>query len=141
MRSLKIVFGFFLLGALALWIRDGRGFCVLEALPYVERTERLSSDYEMLAVAALMIGGWGCIMLARRKPPEPTPPRPGFRSEVILVPAFIVALAVIAKQVTPAVSFADVAGHTPRILDHIYLAVLCTAVYAVVLAMKWFRRP
>lgn len=141
MRALKIGFAFFLLGTLALWIRDGRGFCVLDALPYVERSDRLSGDYDVLAIAAVAIGAWGCFMIARRRPPETPPPRPGFRREIILIPVGIFVLAAIAQRVTPAVTFAEVTGPSPKHLDHVYLAVLCTAIYAVVLAMLWFRRP
>ncbi|MCB9852828.1 MAG: hypothetical protein H6819_07010 [Phycisphaerales bacterium] len=141
MRALKIGFAFFLLGALALWIRDGRGFCVLDALPYVERSDRLSSDYDILALAAIAIGAWGCFMIARNRPPETLPQKPGFRREVILVPLGLFFVAAIAQRLKPALSFADVTGPSPKHLDHVYLAVLCTAIYAVVLAVLWFRRP
>ncbi len=140
MRTLRIVVGIWLLCMLALWIRDGRGFCVLDALPFVERNESFSSDYEWLALAALGIGLWGCLTLARRMRGRRNRQGSRFRSEIILVPAAIIAMALITMRVTPALSFVEVIGHSPRQLEHVYLAVLCVGVFAVVLAMKWFGR-
>ena len=51
MRAAKAVFVITLLCALAIWIRGGQGFCVLEALPFVERPHALSPEYDWLALA------------------------------------------------------------------------------------------
>ncbi len=140
MRAARMVVVIGLLGLLALWIRGGRGFCVLDALPFVQRGEPFSREYEGQALAAMLIGAWGCWMLSR-KPRVPRPPTEvrRFRGELILVPAAIIALALTSRRVTAALGFDDVVGRSPRLLEHIYLSVLCVVVYAVVLIAKWFR--
>lgn len=139
MRVVRVVIVAWLLCMLALWIRGGRGFCVLDALPLVQRGEPFSREYEGQALAALLIGAWGCWMLSRKHPVQRPPERRRFRSGILMVPAAIIALALITPRVRPALSFDDAVGHTPKLLEHTYLAVLCVVVYAVVLAVKWFR--
>ena len=80
-------------------------------------------------------------MLARGMRGQPAVGRSRFRAEIILVPAALVAMALITRRVRPAPSFGDVIGRDPRQLEHTYLAMLCVIVFAVVLAMRWFRRP
>jgi hypothetical protein len=133
-----------------MWIRGGRGFCALDTLPFVERHENLSRDYDWLALAAVLIGLWGYLMLPRhrdgdRREPQPSPDsspsRPRFRSNLIFVPVAIIALALIAQHLRLAMSFGDVVGYSPKLVEHIYLAVLCVIVFAVLLVLKWIRNP
>ena len=63
MRAAKTVFMIWLLCELALWIRGGQGFSVFEALPIVQRNHTISPEYDWLALAALMIGLWGYLMI------------------------------------------------------------------------------
>jgi hypothetical protein len=133
-----------------MWIRGGRGFCALDTLPFVERLETFSRDYDWLALAAVLIGLWGYLMLPRRpdgqrQEAQPSqgssPSRPRFRTDLILIPAAIIALALIAQRLKFAVSFADTVGNSPKLVEHIYLAVLCVIVFAVLLVLKWIRNP
>jgi hypothetical protein len=164
MRAARVIVMLWLLWLLAMWIREGRDFCVLETLPFVERQQTLSHDYESLALAAVLIGLWGCLMLAHRQnsqrreiqepqeaqeppkseklpnPQQSSPPRPEFRSSVLLVPTTIITLALITPRLKLAASFADTVGRSPKVMEHTYLALLCVAVFAAVLVIKWMLR-
>jgi len=118
MRAVKTVIAIWLLCALAIWIRDGRGFCVLDALPFVERQESFSPDYEWLVLAALMIGMWGYLMLTRQKGGQQGQDGKRFRSAILLVPATIIGLALLTQRVTPALSFAEVVGDSHKLVGN-----------------------
>jgi hypothetical protein len=140
MRAAKTVIVIWLLCELALWIRDGRGFCVLEALPFVERQEYFSRDYEWFALAALMIGLWGYLMLPRKTGDQQQQQDPTqFRSSIVLVPLTIIGLALLSRRLTPAVSFGETVGHSGKLLEHTYLAALGVLVVGALLAIKRFR--
>lgn len=139
MRAAKLVIVIWLLCELAIWIRDGRGFCVLEALPFVERSESFTADYEWFALAALGIGLWGYLMLPRSTDEQKQQDGTRFRTSIILVPATIIGLALLSRRLTPAVSFGETVGYSGKLLEHTYLAALCVLVFGVLLAIKRFR--
>jgi hypothetical protein len=141
MRALKIIIAAWLLGMLALWIRGGQGFCITETLPFVHRQQPFSNEYELQAVLAVLMGVWGVWMLSRQSP-KTTVPASGqgrFRSEIILVPLGIIALAAISQRITAGRTFSDVIGNPPRSTEHAYLAVLAVVVFGIVLAFKFSK--
>lgn len=141
MRTLKFIIVAWLLGMLAIWIREGRGFCAVETLPLVQRQKPFSGEYELQAIIAVLIGIWGVSKLSRQKPSSETqvPNGPKFRSEVLLIPTAIIALAAISQRIAAGRAFSEVIGNPPRATEPAYLAVLCVIVFAVVLAFKFFR--
>ena len=140
MRAVRTVILIWLLCGLAMWIRDGREFCVLETLPFVERPDSLAREYEWFALLAILIGLWGYLMLPPTKADDQRQQNGRrFRSGIVLVPATIIALALISQRLTPAVSFADAFVHSGRLLEHRYFAALCVVVVAVLLLIKRFR--
>jgi hypothetical protein len=158
MRAAKAIITIWLLCLLAVWIRGGRGFCILETLPFVERQEILSHDYEWPALGAVLIGLWGYLMLAHRQdsqhreiqepqspqesqpPPRSSPSHREFRSSVLLIPATIIALALITPRLKLATNFVDTVGRSPKVMEHTYLALLCVAVFTGVLVIKWILK-
>lgn|GEM_PF-3363295 len=141
MRAAKTVIMIWIFCELMLWIRDGRGFCILEALPFVERQDTLSPDYDWFALAALSIGLWGYLMLISKPRRKQQPSSTRFRTSILLVPATIIALALISQRITPSLRFAEVVASSNKPLDHAYLAVLSVLVFAVLLAIRRFRDP
>lgn len=141
MRALKIIIAAWLLGMLALWIRGGQGFCITETLPFVHRQQPFSNEYELQAVLALLMGAWGVWMLSRQSPKTnaQASSQGRFRSEVILVPLAILALAAISQRITAGRTFTDVIGNPPRATEHAYLAVLAVVVFGIVLAFKFSK--
>ena len=140
MRAARTVFLIWLLCELAIWIRAGRGFCVLEALPFVERSDSLSPDYDWFALAALLIGLWGYLLLSRRTGGEQQQKNgTTFRTGIILVPLTVIGLAWVSRHLRPAVGFAELVG-PEKLHEHVYLAALCVLVFAVLLAIKRFRK-
>lgn len=139
MRALKIILLFWLLGMLAMWIRDGRGFCVAETLPFVERQQHFSRTYELQALIAIVIGAWGVWMLSRRshKATSQTGGPGRFRSAIIFVPLLIIAIAGISQRIRPGVRVDDLVGPNWT-MQNVYLAVLCIVIYGIVLAFKFF---
>ena len=63
MRIAKLLFWMWLIGFLVIWARGGERFAVWEPLPWVRRTNSLSSDYDWLAVAILCLFAWGYVRL------------------------------------------------------------------------------
>jgi hypothetical protein len=141
-RAVWVIVVVWLLCSLALWVRDGRSFSILETLPFVQRSAPLSSTYEWLALAILAAGLWSGLMLTRERPVSTNPVRNKPPVLIlVLLPATIVGLALLTARITPAVRFADVVGHRGDLLAHQYLTVLALLVIGVLLAIKWLRSP
>ncbi|MBP7935820.1 MAG: hypothetical protein KA354_14325 [Phycisphaerae bacterium] len=137
MRAAKIVFLIWLLCELGLWVRGGQGFCVMDTLPFVQRPQSLSPHYEWLAAGAILIGLWGFLMLPRPQAAAQQTRR--FRSELFLVPATIIALALVSERLHTTLSLTDLTGDPNRAIEHRHLAILCLCVYAALLAIKALR--
>lgn len=140
MRAAKAVLVIWMLCAIALWVRSGQNFSVLDTLPFVERRVALPPDYDWFALAVLATGLWGLVVLTREPSPAVNPPAKKVPIVVVLlVPVTIVGLALLTARVTLAVSFADLVGHPDNLLKYQYLAILTLLVIAGLLAVKWFR--
>lgn len=143
MRAVKAIVLIWLVCGLAMWIRGGNSFCILDALPFAKRQEDLSPHYEWLALAAVLIGIWGCLTLAQRQPPAPavTPSTAGptFRAGLLLVPAAIIIFALLSRRLSLRVRFEDLFSLWELTLEHRYLAVLCLGVFATVLIYRRYR--
>lgn len=137
MRAAKIVLVVWLLLELALWIRGGEGFSVIDALPFAQRSESFPQSYEALALWACLIGLWGIAMMPRREAKQ----QPGsrFRIGLFLVPLTIIALAALSRRYVSTLHFAEIVGDPGRLLEHRHLALLCVVVFAVVLLIKESR--
>jgi len=141
MRAAKTVIMIWIFFELTLWIRDGHGFCVLDALPFVARDGAVSRDYDWFALAALLIYLWGYLMLASKPRGQQQPTGTGFRMSILLVPATLVGLALLSQRLTCSRSFAEVVGNSEKLPDHRYLATLCAVLFAALLMIKRFRNP
>lgn len=139
MRLVKIIIFSWLLLELGLWIRGGRGFCVLDALPFVQRTESFSPQYDWLALAALLIGLWGYCMLPRSAP-DPSGAKSPIGPGILLAPVAVIVLVLVSQRVQSALPFEDVVGNSAQVLEHRYLALLCLCIFAVLLAIKALRK-
>jgi len=138
MRAAKVILLIWALLELGLWIRHGESFCIVDALPFMQRPESFSRDYDWLALAALLIGLWGYLMLPQ-PPLPPTPKGKRFRAGIILVPLTIIGLALLSQRLRSTLSFSGLVNDPGRILEHRHLALLGLAVFAVVLALKALR--
>ncbi len=67
MRIVKIVVCAWIVLSLMNWARGGSSFSILEALPFVQRQDSLSANYEWAAVAMLLLLAWGYAKLNERK--------------------------------------------------------------------------
>lgn len=140
MRAAKVVIVIWLLSSIALWIRSGQDFSVLDTLPFVERRVTLPADYDWAALMVLATGVWGGAVLLQRPAPNPaTQPKTISTAALILVPAAVVGLAMLTSRVVVAVTFADVVGHPNDLLKFQCLAILGLLIIAVLLTIKWFR--
>ena len=128
------------LSALALWIRGGADYSILETLPFVERRVALPPDYDWAALAVLVAGIWSLTMIHRTPAGRtPGPARTAPVIALVLVPAVVVVLATLTERVTLAVRFADVVGQPRDPLKHRCLATLALGVIALLLATRWWR--
>ncbi len=59
MRIAKAILICWVVSSLILWVRGWRGFCVLDAMPWVSRSSHLPPVYDMAAVAMILLGCWG----------------------------------------------------------------------------------
>lgn len=63
-------FGFlvvvWLLGQLIIFVRQGESFSLLDALPYVERADRLPAFYDLAALVVLVMAARGLAKLTRK---------------------------------------------------------------------------
>jgi hypothetical protein len=140
MWAAKAVFVIWLLSALALWVRSGTTFSILETLPFVERRIALPPDYDWAALAVLATGVWGMVKITGTPPPSSSStPKPISTAVLILVPIAVVVLALLTARVTLAVGFADVVGQPRDLLKYQCLTILALGVIAALLAVKWFR--
>lgn len=138
MRAAKVILLIWLLCELALWIRGSHSFCILDALPFAQRPEAFAPSYEWLALAAVMIGLWGYLMLPRAESAQPLGGG-RFRTGAILVPAAIIGLALLGRRFRAAVGFSDLVSDPAKDLEHRHLALLCMGVFAVLLLIKALR--
>ena len=141
MRAAKIVLVVWLLCELGLWIREDQGFSLLDTLPFVQRSQALSPNYDRLALAAILIGLWGYAMLPKPQPGQRQQQQQGgrLRSGVFLVPLTIIGLAALSQRLHAALRFSDLVGYSRLELEHRHLALLSLAVFAVLLAIKTLR--
>ncbi len=137
MRAAKIVLVVWLLCELGLWIREGLRFSVLDALPFAQRSQYFSPDYEWLALGALLIGLWGYAMIPRSAAKQQAGSR--LRAEILLVPLTIIGLAALSRRYVSTLHFADIVGDPARLTEDRHLSVLCVCVFATLLAVKVFR--
>ena len=140
MKIAKTILIIWLFAELMLWIRGGQGFSILETLPFVVRREGLSPDYERLALAALLIGLWGFLMVAVRTTGGPPRNPSRFRTELLWVPATIICMALFSRRVHSALSFADLLNDPERLMDHRHLALLSAGVFGILLIWIAFRK-
>lgn len=136
MRAAKIIVVIWLLCEVAIWIREGHGVSVLDALPFVSRSQSFSREYDALALGALLIGVFGYLSLPR---PQQQQGGRRFRTGILLVPLSIIALAMLSRRLHLTIRFSELLGDPSRLSEHQHLAVLCLAVFAVLLIVKAFR--
>jgi hypothetical protein len=143
MRAVKIVLVIWLLIELALWIRGGEGFSVIDALPFAQRPQSFPQTYELLASGALLIGLWGYAIMPRaetgQQPQQAPVGKRRFRAGLLLVPLSIIALAALSRRYVSTLHFPDIVGDPARLTEHRHLALLCVVVFAVLLLIKEFR--
>ena len=140
MRSAKMVLIAWLLCALALWVRGGESFCVLDGLPFVERPVPFSRDYDWLALAALLIGLWGYFIMPRTRTNNSPQSTGNLRAGLLLVPLTILGLAMLSRGVRSSLRFEQFVNNPDQLLELRHLAVLCIVVFAALLVIKALRQ-
>ncbi len=143
MKILKVLIVIWLAAQLSGWVRGGENISLLETLPFVQRQASLSADYELLALAAVVMGTWGMLTLHQRPPRPPMPPgppaTPQFRASLLLIPLAVVAMVFLGRRLALSVRFEDAVGLTSHTLANRHLALLCTAMLAMVVIYRIVR--